>query len=186
MDKWSKKRRIMQRYDVTAHIYDLWYSEEQTAKIKAALKSMRLTKRNCALDVGCGTGILFNYVADRVNTIVGLDISKKMLAEARDNAHNSRNIYLVAADADNMPFRDSFFERVFAFTLIQNLPSPARTLEEIKRVAAKNALFVITGMKKSFSKEDFKKLLHAAGLKIVDLEDEDLKCSVAVCVRISH
>jgi len=186
MDRWGKKRRIMRCYDVTARIYDMRYAEEQTAKIKAALKNMKLTKRNYALDVGCGTGILFNYVADRVNNIVGLDISKKMLAKARDNAHNSQNICLVAADADNMPFRDSSFERVFAFTLIQNMPSPVRTLKEIERVAAQNALFVITGMKKSFSKEDFKKLLDNAGLRIVDLEEEDLKCYVAVCIRIFH
>lgn len=186
MDKWSKKRRIMQRYDATAHIYDMRYAEEQTAKIKTALKNIKLTRRNYALDVGCGTGILFDHVADKVDTIVGLDISRKMLVKARDHAHNFQNVCLVAADADNMPLRDASFERVFAFTLIQNLPDPARTLEEIKRVAEQNALFVVTGLKKSFNKESFKRLLCAAGLRIVGLEEEDLKCYVATCVRFSH
>jgi hypothetical protein len=35
MGSWLKKRRVMQRYDLTAEIYEMRYVEEQTAKIEA-------------------------------------------------------------------------------------------------------------------------------------------------------
>jgi len=62
MGGWKKKRDIMQCYNVTAHIYDMRYAEEQTCKIKAALKHAKIEKYDVVLDVGCGTGILFDRV----------------------------------------------------------------------------------------------------------------------------
>jgi len=182
MDGWKKKRQIMQRYNVTASIYDMRYAEEQTAKIEAALEHVKVNKNDSVLDVGCGTGFLFDYVADKAKVTVGLDISKKSLLEARHRIKNFRRIDLILADADNMPFRNGLFSHVFAFTVIQNVPDPTRTLNEIRRVSKDNTIFVVTGLKKIFSKEAFEGLLQKAGLSIIVLDDEEkLKCYVTIC-----
>jgi ubiquinone/menaquinone biosynthesis C-methylase UbiE len=78
---------------------------------------------------------------------------------------------------------DGVFDRVFAMTLIQNAPNPAETLNQIRRVSADNALIVVTGLKKIFSRSVFQKLLKNAGLSNIALEDEGLKCYVAVCTK---
>ena len=182
MSVWDKKRDIMQRYDVTAQIYDMRYAEEQTAKIVAALKHVKV-KAGRVLDVGCGTGILFSYVADKARTTVGLDVSKRTLLKARQRAKTHASVHLILADADNMPLRDKVFGRVFAMTLIQNTPSPAETLNEIRRVAKDNALIVVTGLKKVFTKSILRQLLKNAGLNIIAMENEGLKCYVAVCTK---
>jgi ubiquinone/menaquinone biosynthesis C-methylase UbiE len=183
MGGWQKKRRVMMRYDATASIYDERYAEEQVAKVEAALKNVKIEKESLVLDVGCGTGILFDHVAEKADAIVGLDLSKKTLLQAKEHTRNEsmRDVHLIQADADNMPSRNEVFNVVFAMTILQNTPNPNETLIEIKRVARNGALLVITGLKKIFTKEDFEQLLKNSQLNTLAFEDEKLKCYVAVC-----
>ena len=183
MNVWDKKRDIMRRYDVTAQIYDRRYAEEQTAKIEAALEQVKVDA-GMILDVGCGTGILFNYVADKARMTVGLDFSKETLLVAKERAKNHASVHLVRADADNVPLRDKVFDRVFAMTLIQNTPKPNKTLDEIRRVVKDNGLIVVTGLKKVFKRSTVKQLLRNAGLNNMIVGNEGLKCYVAVCTKL--
>jgi ubiquinone/menaquinone biosynthesis C-methylase UbiE len=180
---WTKKRRLMKRYDLTASMYDLRYADEQKAKIEAALDSLKDKWFGLVLDVGCGTGILFDYVTDRLKMIVGLDLSKKTLLEAKTRMFkkNMNSVHLVQADADNMPFGDGVFNQVLAITVLQNAPNPGTMLREIRRVADDDAIFVLTGLKSIFSKRRFEQVLKEAGLKLEKVEEDDLKCYVAIC-----
>jgi ubiquinone/menaquinone biosynthesis C-methylase UbiE len=181
MSEWKSKREVKQRYDSTAHIYDRRYSEEQTAKIEAALEHVNLQKRGLVLDAGCGTGLLFNHFANKAESLVGLDISRKMLLQAKNRERHLSDAHLIWGEADNMPLKEDAFDYVFAITLIQNTPSPIETLNEIKRVAKRDAVMVITGLKKKFTLKDFETLLHDAGLSVIALQSENLNCHVAVC-----
>ena len=99
---------------------------------------------------------------------------------------NFQGLFLILADADNMPLNENIFSHVFGITLIQNMPNPAKTLNEIRRVAKDDAIIIITGMKKAFTLEEFEELLRDSGFNIVALKDEGLKCYVAVCTKIDH
>jgi ubiquinone/menaquinone biosynthesis C-methylase UbiE len=186
MTSWEKKREIMQRYDVTADIYEMRYAEEQKLKIETAFKEVEIKRYGTVLDVGCGTGILFDYVADKAEKVVGLDVSRKTLLQAKRRAKNFGNIHLVLADADNMPIKERVFDYVFGITLLQNMPEPNVTLREVNRVAKEDAKIIVTGMKKAFTFRGFKKLLSEAALDIVAFKDKNLKCYVAVCVKLSR
>jgi len=184
LKKWDQKRKMIRRYDLTAKMYDVRYAEEQELKYKTALKRLQAIRNSNVLDVGCGSGLLFKHVAAEAKTVVGVDISGKLLLRAKESARDFRNVHLVQADADHMPFKDNHFSVVFAFTVLQNMPKPLETLNEIKRVAKLEASIVVTGLKKAFSLEAFRKLLQSAGLQLVSLEDADaLKCYVATTVR---
>jgi len=182
MDGWHKKLDVMRRYDATAHLYDMRYAEEQKLKIEAALNNVDVGKA-AVLDVGCGTGVLFDYVADEAAVTVGLDISEKTLLVARDRAKHHDRVHLIRADADNMPLKSHVFDRVFAMTLLQNTPSAVDTLKEIDRVAKEETLVVITGLKKIFSRAVFEQLLKQAGLKRVVTMNKGLQCYVSVCAK---
>ncbi|MBX5329279.1 MAG: class I SAM-dependent methyltransferase [Candidatus Bathyarchaeota archaeon] len=184
MSEWDKKREIMHRYDVTAHIYDMRYAEEQKAKFQTAFKNLKMERLGLVLDVGCGTGLLFDSVADRAEIVVGVDLSKKTMLKAKEYAKRFLNVHLVLADADKLPFPEDFFNHVFAFTLLQNMPNPPATLKGIVRVAKAKAVVVVTGLKNVFSRESFEELLRDAGLKVAVLESENLKCHVAVCKKM--
>ena len=175
---------MIRRYDLTAKMYDVRYGEEQELKYTKALPRLNIARSSVVLDAGCGTGLLFKHVAAEAKTVVGVDISGKLLLRAKESARDFRNIHLIRADADHMPFKDNHFSVVFAFTVLQNMPKPLETLKEIKRVAKLEASIVVTGLKKIFSLEAFRKLLESAGLQLVSLKDADaLKCYVATAVR---
>jgi ubiquinone/menaquinone biosynthesis C-methylase UbiE len=184
VNKWNQKRKTMQRYDLTAEMYDVRYAEEQAVKYHAALKHLNITRHSSVLDVGCGTGLLFSHVAAEAQTVVGVDISGKLLLQAKERTRDCCTVHLVQADADHLPFKDNHFNVVFAFTVLQNMPKPLETLSEIKRNAKRDASIAVSGLKKAFSLEAFRELLQNAGLQLVFLEDADvLKCYVAVTVR---
>jgi demethylmenaquinone methyltransferase/2-methoxy-6-polyprenyl-1,4-benzoquinol methylase len=183
LDEWSKKRSVMQLYNLTAHIYDVRYADEQKAKIKAALESLNMHDYGMVLDVGCGTGFLFEHVAGKAAMTVGLDFSLGTLLKAKKRAHALRNVHVILADADNMPFKGEIFDFVFAFTLLQNMPNCAKTLEEVKRVAKAGAFVVVTGLKKAFTLDSFEFLLRNVNFYIASLKCEGLKCYVAVCIK---
>ena len=184
---WEKKRDIKRRYDATAHIYDVRYEEEQIAKYEATFRILKKEELGLISDVGCGTGLLFSYIADRAEATVGIDISRMTLLKAKERARSSPNVHLICADADSMPAKSGIFNHVFAMTLIQNSPNPVQTLNEINRISADDGVMVVTGLKSIFSKNDFEDLLRDAGLRVAVLMDEDsLKCYVAICLRIHH
>ena len=181
MNKWSYKRRVMQRYDLTASMYDELYAEEQVVKYHAALKHLKAY--GSVLDAGCGTGHFLSNIAEEVEIAVGVDISIRLLLKAKEQARTFPNFHLVQADADYLPFIDACFNLVFAFTVLQNMPNPREALMEIKRNAKRDALITVTGLKKAFSLEAFRALLQKAGLQVVHIEDADvLKCHVAVTI----
>ncbi len=170
----------MERYDLTAEMYDERYAEEQKAKYKAALKKI-VVPEGILLDVGCGSGLFFGEVATKSGMIVGVDISHKLLLKAKELAEEIGNVSVLQADADHLPFKAGFFDVVFAFTVLQNMPKPLETIKGLVCVAKLGGRVVVTGLKKAFSLNLFLDILEDSGMKIVSFVDnEDLKCYVGI------
>jgi len=172
----------MYHYNSLAPVYDAQYGGEQDAKMKAALSSINLKEDSLVLDAGCGTGLLFEHVGRSVKLLVGLDVSSRILREAKKRVKQLPMIAVVRADADFTPFRNDVFDATFAMTLLQNVPDPLVTLREMKRVSKNRAFFVVSGLKKRFSREAFVELLQRARLEVSVIESSgELKGHVAVC-----
>ncbi|MEM2936236.1 MAG: methyltransferase domain-containing protein [Candidatus Bathyarchaeia archaeon] len=184
MREWRKKLEIIRKYDHSAKVYDAQYAEEQNAKIKVALSHLNLEEDSLVLDVGCGTGLLFEHLSDAVNLLVGLDLSSGILKEAKKRAKRFPKTALIRADADLAPFPNEIFDNVFAITLLQNMPNPLLTLQEMVRMSKASAIIVVTGLKKAYSQNVFIRLLEKAGLEAQIVEiDENLKGYVALCKK---
>ena len=179
MAGWKDKRTVMQRYDLTADMYEERYAAEQQAKYGAALENVALAGKR-VLDVGCGTGLFFGF-ASAAEMVVGIDLSSKLLQKAQAQAKKSPRVFVLQADADHLPFAEGFFEAVFAFTVLQNMPRPRVTLEELKRVAKQDGRVVVTGLKKAFPLNTFLDMLDGSPLRLSFFVDsEELNCYVAV------
>lgn len=175
---WRSKRKVMHAYDVTAGIYDERYSNEQHLKYWKTLENVDVGGA-VVLDVGCGSGMFFPEVANRAKTVVGVDVSKKLLLKAKANA--AANVHVVQADADHLPFCDATFGAAFSFTVLQNMPKPAKTLQEIKRVTRKGGKVAITGLKKAFPETSFHDLVEVSGLETaVFVDEQEINCYIAV------
>jgi ubiquinone/menaquinone biosynthesis C-methylase UbiE len=157
---------------------------EQNSKIERILNSMKLGSNEIVLDLGCGTGFLFPHIDKQVELLVGIDVSSKALREAKKRTKNMPNIVLIRADADYTPFPDHIFDKVFAITLLQNMPEPKKTITEMKRIGKPQAVFTVTGLKKKFTQESFVNLLKTARFKVSTLETgQQLKGHIAVCTN---
>jgi len=182
MKDWKEKLATIKHYDRQATIYDVQYREEQKSKIEDILKNIELSANEQILDLGCGTGFLFQHISQKVGFLVGVDISLNTLQEAKKRIKNRSNIALIRADADNTPFFDSVFDKIFAITVLQNMPNPVKTIKEMKRTGKKEALFAVTGLKKKYTQKSFVNTLEKANLKVFSLNSsQQLKGYVALC-----
>ncbi|MCW4052879.1 MAG: class I SAM-dependent methyltransferase [Candidatus Bathyarchaeota archaeon] len=183
MASWKEKRQQRNLYNRTAHIYDLRYEDEQRSKFTAVLNNLNVDSDSLVLDLGCGTGLLLSKLRG-AREIVGLDISREMLHRAKLIVGCIENIHLVLGDADNIPLRCSHFDLVFAITLLQNMPNPSSTLQEIKRITKPNALINVTGLKIHFPEDCFAELLKVSRMKAkFVMEKDNVKCHIAICKK---
>jgi demethylmenaquinone methyltransferase/2-methoxy-6-polyprenyl-1,4-benzoquinol methylase len=84
------------------------------------------------LDVATGTGaVARELMKQKQCTVVGVDQSPEMLAEAR---RRSPEVRFVQASADSLPFPDKSFDALTFTYLMRYVPDPAATLRELVRV----------------------------------------------------
>lgn len=78
-----------------------------------------------ALDFGCGVGRVALPLAEAVESVVGLDVSPAMLAEARRNcdAQGLRNVELLTSD-DGLSRLQGQFDLVHSFIVFQHIDMP--------------------------------------------------------------
>jgi demethylmenaquinone methyltransferase/2-methoxy-6-polyprenyl-1,4-benzoquinol methylase len=85
------------------------------------------------LDVATGTGAVARELLARKGcTVVGLDQSPEMLAEARRRLPSS--VRLVEGNAESLPFEDAAFDGLTFTYLLRYVSDPPSTLRELARV----------------------------------------------------
>jgi ubiquinone/menaquinone biosynthesis C-methylase UbiE len=91
------------------------------------------------LDIGCGTGTLAGMLAASSwpVTVVGLDYSPAMCAEAADKANGNgaaNAARFVAADSEHLAFADDTFDIVTCSNSFHHYPRQAAAVREMRRV----------------------------------------------------
>lgn len=97
------------------------------------------------LDVATGTGSLAIELAKNAETVVGIDLSYKMLAVAKRKSKSS-NVTFKEMDASKMHFQDEIFDIVTISLGLHDMPKEVRdaVLKESKRVLKPNGqLFIL-------------------------------------------
>ena len=90
------------------------------------------------LDVATGTGaVAIELVRTKGCSVVGLDQSPEMLAEARRRV--PPHVQLVEGDAERLPFPDASFDGLTFTYLLRYVDDPAATLRELARVVRSGA-----------------------------------------------
>ena len=95
--------------------------------------------RDTVLDVATGTGaVARELIRQKRSTVVGLDQSPEMLAEARRRL--GPDVTLVEAAADDLPFPDAEFDALTFTYLLRYVDDPAATLRELARVVRRDGV----------------------------------------------
>ncbi len=98
--------------------------------------------RGCALDAGCGSGIMLVDLSIRKFEVFGVDISSSMVKEAKELPlrFGITEPFLCVADIENLPFIDRSFDLIVCAGVIEYLDQDDRALSEISRVLKPNGI----------------------------------------------
>lgn len=117
---------------------------------RAALDALDIRPGDSVIEIGCGPGVALRAALRRTGKkgfVAGIDQSATAAHYAAHSVHShvlKGRAVTMRASADDLPFRDAFFDRAFAVNTFQFWPDPARALREIARVLAPNGRLVIT------------------------------------------
>jgi ubiquinone biosynthesis O-methyltransferase len=97
------------------------------------------------LEVGTGSGRFSIGYAKNTGRVVAVDSSESMLKVARNRAlRDGLGIHFLRADADNLPFKDGFFDIVLCVHVLNHIPDYQRTLSEISRMTKKKGKVIVS------------------------------------------
>ena len=123
------------RYDRQAALFDLM-------EVPVELLAFRRLRRRLwaevdgalVVEIGVGTGKNIPFHRAETRT-VAVDISPRMLRRAARRARRlERDVDLVLADAEHLPFPDSAFDAASATFVFCSVPDPIAGLQEMRRV----------------------------------------------------
>lgn len=102
-----------------------------------------INKGERILDLGCGNGRLKKVVGNKAD-YYGVDVSEKLIEIAKERYPDGE---FFLAEGLSLPFKDSFFDKVFCLAVFHHIPSKKFRrdfLKEIKRVLIPGAQIVLT------------------------------------------
>jgi SAM-dependent methyltransferase len=112
--------------------------EARGAGVYADFFLRRLRPDMVVLDCGCGTATITIGLADAAptGTVVGVDLARESVTEARRNAFamGRDNLVCTVADGRRLPFPEAAFDAVFCHSVLETVSNPANFVAELRRV----------------------------------------------------
>lgn len=151
-------------------------------------KQVRDSGGRRVLDCGCGSGVQSKLLLDEGLEVVGLDLSPKMIAEAKKKVPGAK---FMVGDMTKMNFAKDSFNGVYARASLLHIPKNLipKVLKSIRKILTNDGIFYLA-LKEGegeeeieeerygrrvrrffsfFKSSEIKKLLSQAGFKIVSL-----------------
>ena len=132
-------------FDKLAAEWDLMFTALDLEFLSHIVDGLGTSEGMDILDIGCGTGILFDMLRRKVGpegSITGVDFSFKMAQKAHRN-FPFPNVNVVDADAVSLPFADSSFDMAVTFAAFPHFSDQKKALFETHRVLKPKAKFYI-------------------------------------------
>lgn len=132
-------------YDQLAAEWDLMFTAEDLERLSNIVDKLGVEPGMTILDLGCGTGILFDMLRRKVGTegsVIGVDFSIQMLLTAHRNFPFA-NVNAVDADATALPFADNTFDMAVAFSAFPHFSDQQRAINELHRTLKDGGRFYV-------------------------------------------
>jgi len=141
-----------------------------------------------ALEIGCGTGRVTEFLAKHFKKVFAVDISEEMVAEGRRRLASAANIEFTAINGTDFPsIKESSIDFVFSYIVFQHMPNKKvikRNFEEVARVLKNDgvAKIQVRGLPTnkfnwfygpSFTKKEIAILIAKTNLKLLKTEGEN-------------
>jgi ABC-2 type transport system ATP-binding protein len=98
-----------------------------------------------AIELGCGAGFFSGALAKNAKHLIATDFSDEMLAIAKTQLKEFRNITVQKADCENTSFPSGKFDTVFMVNLLHVIENPHKCLAESHRILKPGGLLLVIG-----------------------------------------
>jgi len=117
---------------------------EETSIKMVELTEKHLNSSDSVLDFGCATGTITNVIADKVQKIIGIDISSKMIDIAKRNvgSGNTDSITFEHATIFDESHKKETFNVVLAFNMLHLLEDALKVVQQINMLLKSGGLFI--------------------------------------------
>ena len=120
----NKFDKIAGSYNLVDHIIPTKWRQKATALVYGRV-----------LEAGIGTGLNIPFYTENCTEIVGIDVSPRMLEQAKEKAaHSAVSIKLEIMDVQNLSLPSASFDCVVATFVFCSVPDPCQGLRECYRV----------------------------------------------------
>ena len=136
-----------QHFNKQAEAYDenntYMYSRNGKISCKYIADYLNDKNYNSVLDIGCGTGYLFELLnSQKDGEYVGIDLAENMIKKAKEK--NIKNCIFLNGSANNLPFEDEYFDIAVCSQSFHHYPYPNDAMKAAKRVLKKGGLYIIS------------------------------------------
>ena len=172
----KRKQAIVNTFDLAAMGYDGPALRFFPVSAEWLAGDLQLIGNEKVLDVATGTGVVALAVARKLKngTVIGIDISRNMLAQAKEKAELSaiRNVSFRMMDADMLHFPDDYFDAISCGFGIFFMEDIVQCLRKMSCYLKKNAKFAAT----SFLENSFEPMSSAflQRIKMYGVDTPDL------------
>jgi ubiquinone/menaquinone biosynthesis C-methylase UbiE len=134
-------------YDSVAELYDDTFDDISVRKDEWQWlsRALGISTNNVVLDIGCGNGAFLQKLSGRIGTGTGIDISAKMLDQARRRCAKHPHLSFKKIDGPQLPFADNSFDVVMSVLSFRYLDWDPIT-HEILRVLKPGGQFIVIDM----------------------------------------
>ena len=125
-----------EQYNQMAAMYDRVWSRYISRSLSFLKDWAQLDPLYIVLDVACGTGTFERLVVleQPTQSIIGVDLSEKMLEIAEEKCRDYPNVSFQNASVTALPFVDRSFDVVVSASAFHYFENPTAALIEMKRV----------------------------------------------------
>jgi len=138
-------------FESFADEWDKMFTAEDLEVLEFLIDSFDIKEGNRVVDLGCGTGVLFDFLRRKVGDsgmIVGVDFSTRMLHKAKMNFPFT-NIVAIDGDVEDMPLRSDFFDVAISFASFAHFPHQEDVITEAARILKPGGSFNIIHLSSS-------------------------------------
>jgi demethylmenaquinone methyltransferase/2-methoxy-6-polyprenyl-1,4-benzoquinol methylase len=143
-------RKYAKNYDLVVKFYGLLGLKIGKYR-RMTVNALNLSKGNTVVELGCGTGLNFPLVLDKIGTkgkIIGVDITDKMLEQAQNRIKENgwKNVELIQRDITEYDFPDNV-DGIFSIGAIQYCKDYDKVIKGGHDALKKGKNFVIMDFK---------------------------------------
>lgn len=127
--------------------YDDLLKEDDTYQMKVILPNLErlldVQKEETILDLGCGQGFFSHIFSPKARKLIGVDISKELIALAEKGKKHNEAFFISPSDNLSM-IESNSIDKAYIVLALQNIEKMKETFEEVARILKeKGSFFVI-------------------------------------------